>query len=152
MSVIESNINNFLNKIPKIKKIAKRCYQLSMYTISPKIKSEGDIIRISPNDEMEYFFGYYDKSPWDATDRYMLCIKAKDAHSSVAPKEAADILLFDTQNNNSYKLLGKTNSWNVQQGCMLQWLGPDYSERIIYNDFRNDRYCSVILNIKTNKE
>jgi len=152
MSVIEFNINNFLNKIPKIKKIVKKCYQLSMYAISPKIKSEGDIIRISPNDGMEYFFGYYDKSPWDATDRYMLCIKAKDAHSSVAPKEAADILLFNTQNNNSYKVLGKTNSWNVQQGCMLQWLGPDYAERIIYNDFRNGRYCSVILNIKTNKE
>lgn len=152
LNSLETKINYQLNKFPAIKKVIKRAYQLSMYAISPKIKSEGDIIRISPNDGMEYFFGYYDKSPWDATGKYMLCIRAKDAHSSVAPKEAADILLFETQNNNSYKVLGKTNSWNVQQGCMLQWLGPDYAERVIYNDFRNSRYCSVILNIKTNKE
>lgn len=152
MSKFESKINEQLNKIPKAKKIVKRAYQLTMYAISPKIKSEGDIVRISPHDEMEYFFGYYDKSPWDATDRYMLCIRAKNTYSEVAPKNEAEILLFDTYNNNSYKILGKTSSWNVQQGCMLQWLGPDFSERIIYNDFRDGRYCSVILNINTNAE
>lgn len=79
-------------------------------------------------------------------------LKGKDAHSSVAPRETADIILFDTLNNNSYKLLGKTNSWNVQQGCMLQWLGPKYSDKIIYNDFRDGQYCSVILNIITREE
>lgn len=123
-----------------------------MYAISPKIKSEGDIVRISPNDGMEYFFGYYDKSPWDASDRYMLCLRAKDTYSSVAPNEVAEIVLFDTHDKNSYKVIGKTNTWNVQQGCMLQWLGPDYKERVIYNDFRNGEYCSVILNLRTNKE
>ena len=122
-----------------------------MYALSPKIKSEGDIIRISPLDGMEYFFGYYDKSPWDATDRYMLCIKAKDTYSEVAPKTEAEIVLFDTYNN-SCRILGKTNSWNVQQGCILQWLGPDFSEKIIYNDFRDNHYCSVILNINTSVE
>ena len=85
---------------------------------------------------MEYFFGYYDKSPWDVSDRYILCLRAKNTYSSVAPKEPAEIILFDTHDNNSYRVLGKTHTWNVQQGCMLQWLGPDYKERIIYNDFR----------------
>jgi hypothetical protein len=123
-----------------------------MYEMCTKIKAEGEIMRISPNDGMEYFFGYYDKSPWDATDRFMLCMRAKDTYSSAAPKSPADIILFDTQQNNTYKVLGKTNSWNVQQGCMLQWLGPDYTKRIIYNDFRNGQYCSVILDIKTMEE
>jgi len=152
VSNIESTINYQLNKFPTVKKVIKRLYQLGMYAISPKIKAEGHIVRISPNDDMEYFFGYYDKSPWDATDRYMLCIRVKDAHSSVAPKEPAEIILIDTQNNNSFKVLAITNSWNVQQGCMLQWLGPDYSSRIIYNDFRNGQYCSVILKIGTGEE
>ncbi|MHB8126277.1 MAG: hypothetical protein ACYDEJ_11680 [Desulfitobacteriaceae bacterium] len=151
MGSLEAKINYQLNKFPSIKKVVKRVYQVSMYAISPKIKSEGNITRISP-DGGECFYGYYDKSPWDATDRYMLCIRAKDAHSSVAPKETAEILLIDTQDNNSYLVLATTNSWNVQQSCMLQWLGPDYSERIIYNDFRDGQYCSVILNIKTNEE
>lgn len=149
---IERQINQYLTQFPLIKKAMKRIYQLLMYAISPKIKSEGDIIRISPNDGMEYFFGYYDKSPWDASDRYMLCLRAKETYKSVSPKESADIILFDTKDNNSYRIIGQTRSWNVQQGCMLQWLGPDYLERIIYNDFRNGQYCSVILNIKTNEE
>lgn len=149
---IENKVNTFLNNVPAIKKIVKRSYQLSMYAISPKLKYEGDIKRISPDDGMEYFFGYYDKSPWDATDRYMLCLRAKNTYSFVAPKEPAEIILLDTQDNNSYKVLGKTHTWNVQQGCMLQWLGPDYTERIIYNDLRDGKYCSVILNINTSEE
>lgn len=152
MASIESNINYMLNKAPIVKKVVKRCYQLVMYAISPKIKSEGNIIRISPDDGMEYFFGYYDKSPWDISDRYMLCIRVKNSYKSVAPNEPAEIVLFDTKNNNSYEVLATTNAWNVQQGCMLQWLGPEYNEKIIYNDFRDNRYCSVILNIKTKEE
>lgn len=150
---IEDRINNVLSSFPIVKKVVKRSYQLSMYLVSPKIKSEGNIERISPNDEMEYFFGYYDKSPWDVNDRYMLCLRTNNTYKDVAPyDQIAEILLFDTQNNNSYEVIGKTNSWNVQQGCMLQWLGPDYSEKIIYNDFRDGEYCSVILNIKTKEE
>lgn len=149
---IEKSVNGILLKFPMAKKIVKRTYQLGMYALSPKIKSKGDIKRISPNDGMEYFFGYYDKSPWDASDRYMLCLRAKKTHSSVAPKEVAEVLLFDTHDENSYKHLGETRAWNVQQGCMLQWLGPDYTNKIIYNDYRDGEYCSVILDIKSNKE
>ena len=74
---LEQKINYQLNKYPGIKKYIKRGYQRAMYALSKKIKSEGDIVRVSPNDSMsEYFFGYYDKSPWDATGRYMLCMRA----------------------------------------------------------------------------
>ncbi|WP_185819889.1 hypothetical protein [Salibacterium salarium] len=149
---IETSANELLNKFPTVKKLVKRTYQLGMYAISPKIKSEGDIEKISPDDGMEYFFGYYDKSPWDASDRYMLCLRAKNTYKSVSPKEPAEIILFDTQDNNSYKVLGKTSTWNVQQGCMLQWLGPDYTNKIVYNDYRNGKYCSVILDISANEE
>lgn len=120
---IEQAINYRLNKFPAIKKVVKRGYQLLMYAMSPKIKSEGNIIRVSPNDDFEYFFGYYDKSPWDASGRYMLCMKAKDTWSEVSPLVPVDLLLIDTQNNDSVRKLGESRSWNVQQGCMLQWLG-----------------------------
>lgn len=94
---LEQKINYQLNKYPKLKKGVKSAYQHMMYAISPKIKSEGKITRISPNDDNhEYFFGYYDKSPWDITDRYILCLKANDTWSDVSPKEKADILLIDT--------------------------------------------------------
>lgn len=150
---LEQKVNQLLNKSPGIKKVVKRVYQIGMYVVSPKFKSEGNMIRVSPNDNnYEYFFGYYDKSPWDATERYLLCVKAKNTWRDVSPKAEAEILLIDTKQNNKVKVLGKTRTWNVQQSCMLQWLGPDYSSKIIYNDFRDGNYCSVILNVQSGEE
>lgn len=55
---IEQRINYQLNKFPRIKKIIKRVYQRTMYSISPKIRKEGAITRVSPDDKShEYFFG-----------------------------------------------------------------------------------------------
>lgn len=154
---IEQKVNYQLNKYPKVKKVIKRVYQVGMYSISKKIKSEGDITRVSPNDDQhEYFFGYYDKSPWDITDRYMLCLKANDTWSDVSPREKADILIIDTEkkenDSSRVKKIAETSAWNVQQACMLQWLGPDFSSRILYNDFRDGKYVSVILTLATMEE
>lgn len=149
---IEQKVNYQLNKFPAIKKIIKRRYQLVMYAISPKIKSEGNITCVSPDDGKEYFFGYYDKSPWDISGRYMLCMRANNTWSDVSPKDKADILVIDLKNKNMVKKIAETNSWNVQQACMLQWLGPDFSSKVIYNDCRNGKFCAVILDIKTGKE
>ena len=153
---LEQIINYQLNKFPAIKKVIKRVYQLGMYAISPKIKSEGDIIRVSPNDGKEYFFGYYDKSPWDATGRYMLCLRANNTWSDVSPKEPADIILIDLLKDEKEEgritKIAETRAWNVQMSCMLQWLGPDYNKRILYNDYRDGKYCSVILDMETKEE
>lgn len=160
---VEQKVNYYLNRVPVVKKVVKRCYQLGMYAISPKLKSEGDIIRVSPDNNMEYFFGYYDKSPWDATGKYMLCMKARNTWSNVAPAESADILLIDIDPNSDHqgfdlqdgawvKVIAKTRAWNVQQSCMLQWIGPDFKEEILYNDFRDGKYCCVKLNVWTGLE
>ena len=150
---IEQKINYQLNKYPAVKKYIKRTYQLGCYAVSKKIKSEGNIVRVSPNDpEHEYFFGYYDKSPWDASMRYMLCMRSKDTWSEPDPLGPADILLIDMQNGNAVRKIATTHTWNVQQGCMAQWLGPDFKSHILYNDLRDGKYCSVILNIETIEE
>ncbi|MDE5850409.1 MAG: hypothetical protein K2H38_09725 [Muribaculaceae bacterium] len=149
---IEQKINYQLNKYPNIKKGVKRIYQLIMYALSKKSKSEGDIYRISPDDGYEYFFGYYDKSPWDTSGRYMLCMRAKNTWTDPDPTDEAEIILIDTEYNNSVRKLASTKTWNVQQGCMAQWLGPDFSSKIIYNDLRNGKYCSVILNVTNGEE
>lgn len=149
---IEQKINYHLNKYPELKRVIKRAYQLGCYVMSKKVKCEGDIIRISPNDEAyEYFFGYYDKSPWDITGRYLICMRAKDTWSVPDPVDTADILMIDTEDNTIRKV-ATTHTWNVQQGCMAQWLGPDFRDKIIYNDLREGKYCSVILNLLTNEE
>ena len=154
---LEQMINYQLNKFPKQKKRIKSIYQHGMYALSKKIKAEGKIERISPKDSRyEYFFGYYDKSPWDISDRYVICLRAKNTWTAVSPRETADIILIDTEKAEGdperIKKIAETRTWNVQQGCMLQWLGQDFSSRILYNDYRNGRYVSVIYNLKSNSE
>lgn len=149
---IEQKINSTLQKAPWIKKIVKRCYQLLMVSISPKKKVEGNVRRITPiDDEYEYFFGYYDKSPWDKTERYMLALRTASTTINAAPKEQADVVLIDTKKNNIIKV-SETKAWNVQQGAMLQWLGPDFSSEILFNDYREGEYVTVKLDIHTKKE
>jgi glycosyltransferase involved in cell wall biosynthesis len=149
----EQKVNTALQRTPRLKRMIKRLYQLGMYAISnKKIKSEGNLNRISPNDEFEYFFGYYDKSPWDADDRYIIATKVQKAYKTVAPTEAAELVLLDSKNKYRSQKIAETHAWNVQQGCMAQWLGSDFKKRIIYNDFRDGGYCSVVFNVETMTE
>lgn len=150
---IEQKINQVLQKAPWIKKSVKRTYQLGMYAISPKIKVEGNVQRVTPLDDgYEYFFGYYDKSPWDKSERYMLAMRAESTTVDVAPKQKADIILIDLENNNKITKISETKAWNVQQGSMLQWLGSDFSSTILFNDYRDGNYVAVKHNIKTGVE
>jgi hypothetical protein len=148
---VEIFIHDLLIKTPAIRHLIYGVYQRALYIISPKLNSEGNIVRISPNDDKEYFFGYYDKCLWDKTEERILCIRTSSAITSVAPKDKAEIILISTQDG-SYEKIAETNSWNVQQGCMLQWLGPDYSKKILFNDFRDGKYCSIILDLKDRTE
>ena len=94
---LESKVHDALANIPVVKKVVKRSYQGLSVAMSRPRKSEGKIKRVTPNDEYEYLFGYYDKSPWDASGRYILCIRVKDSSREVAPKSIAEIVLIDTE-------------------------------------------------------
>lgn len=150
---IEATGKRLLEQFPVVKHTMKRVYQgISVATNRDKVRAEGEIVCVSPDDGYEYFYGYYDKSPWDATDRYMICLRVQQAYKSVAPKEPGTVCLIDTGDDNKLIEIANTHSWNVQQGCMAQWMGPDYRTRIIYNDFRNGKYCSVIYDVINRKE
>ncbi len=95
-----------------------------------------------------YFFGYYGKYPWSENRRYFVSLKTKFLDKHPSTKDKADIILFDLKKNIKKKI-AETRAWNWQQGCMLQWIGPDLNSNIIYNDEKNGKFVSVILNIKT---
>ena len=150
---IEKAGKQIFEQFPVIKRTAKRVYQLAnVATSGEAFKVGGAVTRVSPDDGYEYFYGYYDKSPWDATDRYMIALKMKQTYKSVAPKEVGAVCLIDTKKDNKIYKIGVTHSWNVQQGCMAQWMGPDFKSRVIYNDFRDGKYCSVIYSLKEKQE
>ena len=150
---LEEKGKKIFAKFPKVRRFCKGIYQRVSYILShEKTKSEGKLERISPKDDYEYFYGYYDKSPWDKNDRYIIALKVKKANKVPDSVEEANIVVFDTKNNNKVYEIGKTHCWNTQQGCMAQWIGPDFENKIIYNDFRNGKYVSVIYNFVEKKE
>lgn len=149
MGKLEQKVNSELQRFPGLKKGVKRVYQLTMYAISPKLKSQGSIVRLTPEDCWEYFFGYYDKCPWDPSGRYVLCHRVKNAYEKPDSDEQAQLVLIDTQQENALRVIAVTRCWNVQQGCMLQWLDE---KRVIFNDFRVGAFCSVILDLETGQE
>ena len=150
---LEEEGKKIFARFPKIRRIFKRVYQRVSYILSrSKIKSDGNIIRISPNDDYEYFYGYYDKSPWDKNDRYIIALKVKNAYKVPDSVEEAKIVVIDTHKENKAEEIGTTHTWNTQQGCMAQWLGPDFKSKIIYNDYRDNKYVSVIYDFENKKE
>ena len=150
---IEDAGKKLLEQFPFVKRSAKRLYQLLSYATSgDKIKSTEGVIRLTPDDGYEYYYGYYDKSPWDADNRYLIALKVRCSYKNVAPKENGTLVLVDTKNGNRVEEIATTSSWNVQQSCMAQWMGPDFKSRLIYNDFRDGKYCSVVYDVEARKE
>jgi len=96
-----------------------------------------------------HFFGYYDKSPWDATGRYVLALESTFADRQPEPEDAATIGLVDTSQGGRWMPLARTTAWNWQQGTMLQWLPDAPGRLIIYNVRLGDRYAAIIRDVHT---
>ncbi len=95
-----------------------------------------------------HFFGYYDKSPLDRTCRKLLCLRTDFNDRIPDENDVAEIGYWDIQKG-TYHALADTKAFNWQQGCMLQWLGPQFNRYIIFNDRRNEQFVSVIFDIET---
>ena len=66
-------------------------------------------------------------------------------------EDALRIGYIDHENADTWVTLAESKAWNWQQGCMLQWLGPDYECYVIFNDRRDGRFVSIIIDME-NKE
>ena len=150
---IENLIRRALKPFPFVKRAGSRAWQFIGYAMSDeKLQAEGEVRRLTPEDGFEYFFGYYDKSPWDADDARMIALRVRDTTKSPAPKEDGELVLIDPASGPVPVPIATVHAWNVQQGCMAQWLGPDFRRYIIFNDFRDGAYCSVIFDTRSMKE
>lgn len=96
-----------------------------------------------------HFFGYYDKTPWDETGRYLLALETDFVDRMPKAHDTAVIGLVDLANDNAFRPIAETRAWNLQQGCMLQWLPHAPGQSIIFNDQEGDRFVSVILDVSS---
>ena len=85
-----------------------------------------------------HFFGYYNKTNWDRSGRYLLGQRAAMMTADLTPELVASVGYFDLQDNDRFHVLDETTSWNWQMGCQLQWLDGEASRKVIYNNRTSD--------------
>jgi len=99
-----------------------------------------DSKRISPNDGRHYFFGYYDLQPYNKDSSLHLAHSPAFIDRMPELGETCDIGYICLAEDKFYKV-AETRAWNFQQGSLLQWFDD---ESIIYNDYIDGKYVSVI--------
>lgn len=98
-----------------------------------------------------HFFGYYDKSPFDAEGRRLLCHSVDFNGRLVTEDDTAGIGYWDIESD-EYHEVSQTSSFNWQQGSMLQWMPPDFSQWIIFNNCVDEDYRAVMVNMATGEQ
>lgn len=122
-----------------------------MKAIDNKILAkEVEVVFESPEDT-SFFFGYYNYSPINKKGTKLLAHKANFEGRMPKASDKVEIGFFDLGKNNKWHKLGQSNAFNWQQGAMLQWLGPDFNAKLIFNDVENGRFVSRIVNVETNE-
>ena len=95
-----------------------------------------------------HFFGYYEKSPWDRTERYLLTHEVEFDDRRPTAEDEAGIILLNTAEDAAERV-GSTTAWDFQQGAMLQWLGPEYDREIVFNDREEGSFVARLVDVHT---
>ena len=147
---IERKIAFILTKFPNLKSNIKKIYQKLNYIRHKKLynyKSEYSIAKIGFENK-ESYFGYYDKSPINITNEYIIFqVSNIDTKKLPDVNIPVDLVLYDIKKD-KYELIDKSYTYNWQQGTKLMWLSEfEFS----YNNFNKEKniYISKIYNIKT---
>lgn len=106
-----------------------------------------DPTRAVTSEPRHHFFGYYDKTPWNASGRYLLAHES--AFNDRAPREAdcVGIGVVDLTAGGGFKRVTDGHAWNWQQGAMLQWHPAQPEHLFVHNDCRNGRFVGIVRDV-----
>jgi hypothetical protein len=102
-----------------------------------------DPVRPVTRGPRHHFFGYYDKSPWNASGRCLLAHEADFNDRAPTADDRVGIGRIHLADGHRFERLAETPAWNWQQGAMAQWHPADPGHLFVYNDRRADRFVGV---------
>jgi len=146
MNRIERTVYNMVRDNIRLKRAIRDIYQ-SAFDVIPVPATRCDYpVAIRPG----FFFGFHDKSPFSADDRFLLGQKGLIPLRMPTPVDEAEIGVFSGEGWSEYRSLGRTRAWNWHQGSMLQWLGNGYQFTV--NDFDGEKHVARVLDAETGTE
>jgi hypothetical protein len=116
--------------------------------VFPEIKEP---IQITSNEKEHFFASYYGIDSWSKNQKYALVLQTDIKNRLPGENDPATLGLVEMESQ-KFIPLTQTRAWNFQEGCMGHWLGTSPDSLIIYNDFRDGSYVSVILNVHNREE
>ena len=153
-NVLERYLSGLLSKTPKLKMVLKRWYQKINYLIYRKstqievFLEDISLNKISVSGK-ESFFGYYDKSPLNRSNQWVLFHDVDFVNTKSLPKpdNPVNIVGFNLITK-QYKKFAVSYAYNWQQGTRLQWLDNDH---FIFNNYcsNSDSYCSQLFSVNS---
>ena len=118
-------------------------------TVAFPVVSECQAMTSGPKEHL--FASYFGINSWDSTQRYATVLETNIQDRLPTEKEPATLGLVDMKTM-VFLPLTQTHAWNFQQGCMAHWLGTAPDRLIIFNDFREGKFVSVIMDVHAKRE
>ncbi len=103
-----------------------------------------DRLRAVTSGPAHHFFGYYEKSPWNASQGLLLAHEAPFNDRPPGPEDGVSVGVVHLAKGNRYESLATSLAWNWQQGSMLQWHPADPEILLLHNDRRLGRFVAVV--------
>ena len=140
-----ASLNRYRTRIRRLSRILLK---------GPNFRKHNSLLTKFGNSNHQYFFGYYDVSPFNHDDSLLLALRAPVNNTPPSPDTVIRIGYFEIENPGTFYSVGETTTWCWQLGCRLQWY-PLNKERennsIIYNKLIDNSYGCCIQDITSKK-
>jgi len=108
-------------------------------------------VQLIDNGQEHLYASYYGINSFSKNERYATVLETDIKHRLPTEDDPATLGLVDLESL-EFIPLTTTRAWNFQQGCMAHWLGTSPDSLIIYNDLRDGKFVSVVMNVHTKEE
>lgn len=97
---------------------------------------------------LHHFYGYYDKSPWNASGSLLLGHEADFNDRAPKADDRVGIGVIRLNEDGRFEKLTDSFAWNWQQGSMAQWHPADPERLFIHNDRRDGRFVGIVRDVE----
>lgn len=101
--------------------------------------------RLTPEGE-NWWFGYYDKPPYSRSGKLVAGMRVPFMDRPPEAGEAAEIAVR-LADGGDWEVVGRTQAWNWQQGCMLTWNPGAPEDELVFNDVEDGEFVCRAVNV-----
>jgi len=108
-------------------------------------------VQLVDNNKEHFYASYYGINSFSANQKYATILETEVKYRLPTEDDPATLGMVDLETM-EFIPLTTTRAWNFQQGCMAHWLATSPDSLIIFNDLRDGKFVSIIMNVHTKKE